>query len=54
MVQYIIDNEGKRIEVENLPKAIKQAELFIKFDVHDKERTEYWKDILEKLKELSK
>ena len=52
MKQFITDIEGTQIEVTNLPEAIKQAEMFSKFDVHDTERTKYWKHMLEQLQNL--
>jgi hypothetical protein len=52
MCQYITDIEGDRIEITDLPEAIKQAEMFSTFDVHDKERTEYWKHMLGELQNL--
>jgi len=54
---YIIDLDGRKKEVTDLDKAIKQAENFK--DMHhippvesDKERQKYWRDIYEKLIQL--
>ena len=55
----IIDNEGKSIEVSDLEKAIKQAVEFTGYSHEspewaefDKNRKQYWSDILEKLKKI--
>ncbi len=58
---YIIDITGKRIEVSNLPDAIKQAAMFSEmqheddaFKKMDEDLKIYWNDILIKLQHLQK
>ncbi len=53
---FIIDNTGKKIEVTNLPAAIKQVEVFVNyshddpaFGELDAELKEYWTDVQKKL-----
>lgn len=53
MGQFIVDMDGKRIEVTNLPEAIKQAKMFTTFDVSKTYLTEYWKHTLAELQKLT-
>ena len=59
MTKYITDLDGKRIEVTNLRKAIKQAAAFKEyrhigttFRQLDKKLCAYWTDLHEKLLQL--
>lgn len=66
-MQYIFDLDGKPIEVTDLPKALEQAETYVKWHEErkaEKEKDssvfyfkkghEHWSNILQQLKELSK
>lgn len=58
---FIIDNEGKQIEITDLQKAIEQADDFRDYKFHlremenfEKRQHEYWNDVYLKLLELNK
>jgi hypothetical protein len=52
MKRYIIDNKGKQMFVTDIHEAIKQAEMYSKFDPSHIENTTYWTHVLNQLKEL--
>lgn len=58
---FITDLEGNQLEVTDLPRAIAQAEDFVSFchietspaiEAADLKRSQYWQDVLDKLKKL--
>ncbi|GGF44050.1 hypothetical protein [Echinicola rosea] len=56
----IQDKDGNTIEVEDLDKAIEHAEMFSNYKLSGKassflkKRQAYWKDMLQKLKQVKK
>jgi hypothetical protein len=52
MKRYIIDNKGKQMFVTDIHEAIKQAEMYSKFDPSHIENTTYWTHVLNQLKKL--
>ena len=52
-MDFIIDLDGKKIQVTNMEEALMKTDMFRTFDVSNIELTAYWEDMFEKLLALN-